>query len=154
MKVEVKKAPLITFQQESWDSYFEDIGSLWEEHKSEVGSADQMKINIPLYRGLEARGELFILTARRAGHIVGYVVAKICPHPHYDFLAAFEDGYFLHKSVRGEGLGKKIFEETFRLLAKRGVKKGYFHSKTLKTHRELFLTLGCFHSDEIWTKVL
>ena len=154
MRVEARKTPLTTFQVETWDSYFEGIGVLWEEHKSEIGSVDQMKINIPLYRGLEARGELFILTARRAGQIVGYVVAKICLHPHYDFLAAFEDGYFLHKSVRGEGLGKKLFEETFRLWTKRGVKKGFLHSKTLKAHRDLFGDLGCFHSDEIWTKVL
>jgi hypothetical protein len=154
VSVEVKKGR-VTFQQESLSTFVPDAELLWEQHKLEVGTADfEMEIDVPQFQSCEAMGQLFILTARRAGAMIGYVIVKVCKHPHYKALCGFEDAYFVIKGERGVRLGSGMIEESLRLLALRGVKKVFFHSKLFFAHRELFKALGFAHSDEIWTKVL
>jgi L-amino acid N-acyltransferase YncA len=146
---------MITFQFEPWAIFEKDSSHLWEEQYLDVGSQDfPVQVDSPLYSHLESQGQLQILTVRKDGVMIAYTVLIIRRHSHYPALCGFEDAYYVKKSERKAGIGRKLIQETLRLAQERGVKKVFFYSNCAKSHRALFLDLGFAHSDEVWSKVL
>lgn len=151
---------MITFELESWQSYFSEAPkALWPEHYAELCTrplAKPMSPDVPFFQFLDARGMLQVLTARRAGIMVGYCLMVVKRHSHYDLLAAFEDSYFLTKSERGNGNGLKLITSTLHHLRKRGVKEAYFMTKARAEldMSGLFEKLGFELSDKVFCKWL
>lgn len=152
----------VVFAVERWAEYFADCGDLWREHYDEIGSDKSkmpMRPDAARFQFLDETGQLLIITARRDGKMVGYLVVVVCPHPHYaDVLCGFEDAYFLTSAERkGSGMnfrsqtGVRLIQEGTRVLALAGVKKVFFHTKESRNLGVVFRRLGFKKSDEIYT---
>lgn len=144
---------MLTFQLEPWYVFWRDGEDLWREHYAEIGNKDyEMDVDSTLYQAFENAGQLQVLTARKDGRIIGYVVMLVRKHPHYNILCGFEDAYFLTKVERKGLTGVRLLNEAIKCAKVRGVKRVFFHSKVLKDLRRIFTRLGFKHSDELWAK--
>lgn len=137
---------MITFQVERWASYYPECEWLWKLQYAEVGPDREkvaLKMDIPSYEDLDSRGQLFILTARERGSIIGYYLAIVRTHLHYaDLLCAFEDIYFVAPANRKGLIGFKLLKEAEKRLKARGVKKVFVMTKKSKNVSRLFERLG------------
>lgn len=151
-------SPSVTFQVESWASYYSDPEreALWCEHYSELAvDKDEMPCgpDIHLFTSLDAIGALQILTARAAGRMIGYFLTVVRPHTHYcSVLCGFEDSYFISKPFRRGLTGVKLIKENERLLRARGVKKLFVMTKTSKDLGMIYDRLGYHCSDYTYAK--
>lgn len=146
---------MITFELETWDSYYAGCQELWKEHYEELCTrpgVKPMSPDVPYFQFLDANGMLQILTARCAGVMVGYCLVIVRRHTHYDVLGGFEDSYFLSKIQRKGGVGFRMLLAALHHLRKRGVQEVYFMSKTRFGMEKLFEKLGFEQSDQVWTK--
>jgi GNAT superfamily N-acetyltransferase len=98
---------------ESFTDIYSDLLPLFRSHWLELGPfRDRMPLapNVPIYSFLERAGELVVLTARRQGELVGYLIAKTGPGLHYaTTIQAITDIPYVHPSVRGRGIGYRLF---------------------------------------------
>ena len=141
------------FAEEKLDSYLRDAAGLWIEHYEELGRRDLvMDLDIPTFQSLEDLDCLCIVTARKDGVLKGYVIMIIRRHLHYHLICAMEDAYFLTKSERSFGIGKKMIEASLDFAKARGAEMAMFHSKVFESHRKLFAAEGFEQLDEIWVR--
>lgn len=123
-------------------------------HWAEVGAdrdSVEFELDVPLFRLLDARGQLQVLIARDGGAIVGYTIVVLRKHTHYKLFCGFEDAFFLAPEARNGLAGVKLIKETVKALRLRGVQKVFFHSKTVKPLGKIFERLGFTKSDEIYS---
>lgn len=109
------------------------------------------KPNNEMYAQLEEAGRLFILTARRDGVMVGYIVYIVCHHPHCtDLLCAYEEHYFLHQSARGGRNGLNLISQSLNMLRERGVDRAFISTPPgVKNQGRLLEHIGFEHSGDI-----
>lgn len=145
---------MLTFQRETFGALWPEAEPLMLLHWEEVG-ADRAKarfrLDVPTFQFLDLSGGLQVLTARRAGAIVGYSMVVIRPHLHYDLLCGFEDAYYLAPEERKGRTGIRLIQKTLEELKRRGVQKVFFHSKTVRPVGKIFERLGFTKSDEIYS---
>ena len=143
----------IVFAEESWGEYYKDCQELWKLHYKEIASdKDRKKLSadVTRYESLEACGQLYILTARKDGVMVGYVVAAICYHPHFsEILCAFEDMYFLAPEYRGAKVGMRLIKRALKGMKACGAQMAFFHTKDYKNNGRLLNACGLGLSDHI-----
>lgn len=150
---------MTTFHVEKWATFHRDAHPLFDMHWKEL-ALDQAKIPLGLdsarFQVLCDQGLLHIVTARKAGVVIGYFVAIVMPHLHYKDagLMAFTDMYFIRPGCRKGGCGVKLFTEAERTLRERGVVKAYLSTKVHQDHTQLFEKLGWRLSDKSFCKVL
>lgn len=103
---------------------------------------------------MDAAGILHILTMRVGANLVGYYMAFILPHPHYQDsgLMAITDAYYVLPEYLSGGRGMQLFVEAEQSLKKRGVVKAYLSCKIHKDLSELFEGLGWRLTDKSFTK--
>lgn len=106
---------------ESFVKIYEELMPLFHSHWLELGPfRDRMPLapNLATYHFLEMQGELLTLTARQDRKLVGYLIAAVRPGLHYSqTLQAITDIPYVHPSVRGRGIGFRLFyaaEEEFK----------------------------------------
>lgn len=104
-----------------------------------------------MYAALDAAGRLFILTARREGVMVGYIVYIVYNHPHCtDLLCAYEEHYFLHPSARGGRNGLNLIRQSLGILRKRGVDRAFISTPPgTKNQGRLLKYIGFEHSGDV-----
>lgn len=147
---------MITYQLESWDSYYSDPERerLWVEHYSEFSPAHESRMemgpDVNTYSALDRAGSLMVMTARRAGKLVGYCLVVVRRHIHYSALCGFEDSYFLTKSERNGLAGYKLIAKTLHALKKRGCARAYFMTKEFLNVALLFERLGMSKIDTVY----
>lgn len=104
---------MTTIAQESFIKIYDELGALFQEHWRELGPyKDRMPLSpdLALYGFLEEQGALLTLTARQDGRLVGYIVICIKRGLHYSTtLQAITDIPYVHPSVRGRGVGVRLF---------------------------------------------
>lgn len=61
------------------------------------------------YRALDEAGKLLLLTVRDRNRLVGYFVAFVARHPHYELLTAAMDIYYLLPEYRSALNGIRLF---------------------------------------------
>lgn len=150
---------MLTYQLESFESFYAGAQELMEEHHREVARDKahlQVSLDLPRYRVLDARGELLILTARHEGKMIGYLMVALARHPHYAVRCGFEDAHFLSKSYR-QGLRNpwfRLVELAENLARELGLFSLTIHSKPSNRAGEVLELLGYPKSDELHTKVL
>jgi hypothetical protein len=146
---------VITYQVETWASYFASCQTLWVEHYDEIAGDKErmpMRPDAALFEQLERAGQLQIVTARDAGIMVGYMLFVVRPHPHYaDVLCGFEDAYFMSIGSRRGTAGIKLIRESISVLKRRGVKRVFIHTKKAQDLGRILTFLGLSHSDEIYS---
>jgi GNAT superfamily N-acetyltransferase len=147
---------MITFHIESWAQYEADCQELWKLHYDEIAVSKErmpMRPDVTRYKGLEASGQLMILTARKSGAMIGYYLATVMPHPHYaDVLCGFEDSYFVAPAERKGMVGVRLIKEAEKRLKQRGVKKVFVMTKSFKDLGRIFERLGYEQSDICYAK--
>lgn len=149
---------MITFQEESFDPFFDDAQDLFLEHWKEL-ALNQSKIPMDLdrdrYQMMEKSGILFVLTARLNGHLIGYLVAFPMTHPHYKSagLMALTDMYYVMPKHR-RGVGVKLFTEFERRMRKRGAVQLMTGCKKHQDHTRMLEGMGWTNSDLTFVKVL
>jgi hypothetical protein len=152
---------MITFQVESWVDYYNDPEreNLWQEHYDDLQLAHENKMemspDIPGYERIEAAGQLIILTARKNGKLIGYSLAMVRRHLHYNALCGFEDSYFVTRSERGAGTGlvsagTGLIVKMLKLLKQRGCVRAYFMTKEFASIAQIFSRLDGKKMDEVW----
>lgn len=145
---------MITYQFESFSTFYADSAWLMAEHDKEVSIRGMpYRLDFPLYRHLEATGQLYILTAREAGLMVGYLMFKLARHPHYPILVAWEDAHFLAKPWRKGLLNPwfRMVKLAHRVAKDHGAVEFVMHEKETKPLGPLFRRLGARRSDALWT---
>jgi GNAT superfamily N-acetyltransferase len=117
----------ITYQTEPWEAYFPECQSLWLKHWLEV-ALDQAQIpldpDLERYQAYADAGQLFILTMRDEGKLVGYFTAILSGHLHYKSTPmAFVDLYLVDKPYRKGLAGVRLFREAETALRALGVRR-------------------------------
>lgn len=146
---------MITLHLESWQDYSRDpqCAVLWAEHYDEIAGDKTMPCgpDSPFFAFCDVNGMLQLLTARRAGVMIGYCIILVKPHPHYrTVLCGFEDCYFLTASERKGWAGVRLIKESLKKLQARGVKRAYFMTKLNHDVSKLFSRLGATNTDSVW----
>jgi GNAT superfamily N-acetyltransferase len=118
---------------ESFIEIYPELLPLLEEHWRELGPyKDRMPLSpqVELYSYLEAQGQLLTLTARQGGHLVGYFIGVVKHGLHYSTtLQAITDIPYVLPSVRGRGIGVRLFLAAQEELKARGVGPWFAGSK-------------------------
>lgn len=145
---------MITYQLESWESYYRDCQELWRMHYEEFRPFHKGRLefgpDVQLYEQAETAGRLHILVARASGVMVGYCLVKIGRHPHYTNICGFEDSYFVHPDYRKGWNGVKLIKRSIELLEKRGVMICYFMTKEFNSIEKIFIHLGLLRCDTVY----
>jgi len=146
----------ITFHSESWDAYYNDPDRerLWVEHYSEFVPAHENKMPIgpdcKAYQALANAGALEIITARKAGRMIGYCLIVCRRHIHYDSLCAFEDSYFVTKSERLGSVGTRLIKRALEVCEARGCVRAYWMTKEFNSIGKLFERMGMQKIDSVY----
>lgn len=147
---------MISFCTESWSQVRHEIAPLWQRHHDELV---QDKDRVPLapdlakYQAQDTAGSLHIVTARRRGALVGYVVAIVETHLHYRrTLCAFFDLYYLLPEHRAGWAGVRLFIEAERALKARGVQKLFSGTKLWQDASPIFERLGWVETERLFTR--
>jgi GNAT superfamily N-acetyltransferase len=150
----------LTFKVERWNSFWPECIPLWMHQYSEMSRepVQSWEPDVELYRFLDGKGRLQILTARQGnGRIVGYQMSIIQRHPHYaQRLASFDDTVFLEPEWRHGWHGYKMLKAVVQTLQARGCKMIFLHEKDYwaNTHGKgigsIYRRLGFRPSDRLW----
>ena len=147
---------MITFQIESWQQYFNDPQRLvlWQEHYEELEQAHSRQMPMApdeaFYAALDSAGILVILTARQDGILVGYCLAVIKRHPHYNAVCGFEDSYYLTPRARKGSIGYRLLKAMRDELTQRGCCRSYWMTKEFASVEVLFQRLGMKKMDSVY----
>lgn len=117
----------VTFQQESFDVWFDDAKELFAEHLVQVGDAPDayQEKNIPLMRRLDELGNMQIVTARSNGRMFGYLMTIVTPSlEKQGTSSAVQPTFFASKEF--PGLGLKLQRAAVEALKNRGDVKELF----------------------------
>lgn len=149
----------MTFQRESWEQFQKDAEELIEMNFRDLGlNKNKLKlaVNEEIFKEIDGKGRLHIITAREKGKLVGYHVSALLPHMHYKDagLMAYTDAYYVHTDYRKGGTGAKLFMEVERTLRERGVSKFYMTTKAHSDNGKLLEALGYEFTDRVFTKML
>lgn len=120
---------IATFNLPDWYDQIEALGQL---HKAETEAHlhDQpCVLNRTLYDALFAAGVLVCVGVFADGCIVGYAVATVAPHPHYDLTAAQHDSLFIHPDYRAPRLALRLVESVEAECKARGALFIAWHAK-------------------------
>ena len=106
---------------EPFDDFYRDGQGLIAEHLNRVGDDPSAveKMNIPLFRALDAMGALQTVTARCNGRVFGYLISVVSPSlefrgPPIGVLSTF------YASPDAPGVGLKLQRTSIKLLQERG----------------------------------
>ncbi|ACI52313.1 GCN5-related N-acetyltransferase [Gluconacetobacter diazotrophicus PA1 5] len=118
---------MTAYRVEPWARVLPELQALWEGHWREVGrDHDAMPLSPDLakYAAIDAQDCLHVVTMRCDGRLVGYVVAIIQTHLHYQtVLHAVLDLYYVVPEARRWMAGPALLRAAERTLAARGVRR-------------------------------
>lgn len=152
MPVVFKVEPFADFQEE-W------LGEISRRHWEELAMDKEsipIDVNLEQYKDMDQRGILHVLTARDGKKLVGYYIAMIVIHPHYQSFGpmAMTDIYYLSPEYRKGTIAFEMMAELEKSLKIRGVKKAYSSCKAHKDLTPLFQKCGWRLTDICFTKMI
>jgi GNAT superfamily N-acetyltransferase len=146
---------MISYQLESFAMLNAEAQGLFSLHAAEVASrSGPVALDIPSYQDLERRGALVVVTARKAGRIIGYLVLKIARDIHFEQRVAATDMFFVHQDERKHGIGGALIEKALGHLDWLGISKVFFGMKTKHPFRKLLRSKGFAPEEEVFVKEL
>lgn len=126
----------ITYGVESWWEVLPELRAMWPDHYQEVSDHDALSppdVDEENYGRAATMQGLHIVTMRRKGELVGYVLALVARHLHHQWaLSATVTMFWVRPAERKGWRGITLFKVLERTLAKRGVR--FLYSATL-THK-------------------
>ncbi len=146
------------FAVERWRDLRSEMLPLLVRHWREVAlnHADvPLDIDEARYRQLDEAGALHIVTARRAGALIGYHVAIISTHLHYaSTLHGITDVYWIAPECRAGRTGLRLFQAVEREMKALGVRKLFTATKLHLDQGALFEHLGYRPVERLYAKLI
>lgn len=118
--------------EESLDAMWADAQPLLDGHWRETTITPDvpLEVNRAAYAAAEAAGQLVILSARRAGQLLGYAVFGVCAPPHHQSLRyGVLDAFYVDPSARGRWLGVRLIRAAEEVLRARGCQRVLYGTK-------------------------
>lgn len=114
------------------------------------------KIDERIYKELEAKGVLHLVTARKEGKLVGIYLAFLVLNPHYagQGFMAFTDAYYLAPECRKGNIGMRFFSFVEKAWKAKGCVKAYTSHKIHRDRSAMMKELGWRAQDVMYTKIL
>lgn len=124
---------MLTFQVDSFEASIPELMELFPRHHAELGLfQDRMPLDPDLqeYVRRERAGELFLVTGRQDGSVVGYCTTSVRPGFHYKgTLTGTADIYYIVPEHRDRGLALPLFRTVEKELRRRRVQCWYSGTK-------------------------
>lgn len=118
-----------TFEPREWYDAIEALGQL---HKAEV-EADlhdlPCVLNREMYDTMHAYGALVCVGVFDGSNIVGYGIATVSPHPHYQLIQANHDSLFIHPRYRTPRVALRLIEAVEQACKAKGAAFIAWHAK-------------------------
>ncbi len=144
---------MTTYQRERLADVRPELTALIAAHWDEVAHHKDIRTLDPdwdQFEAMDAAGNLFFMTARADGLIVGYVAAILRPHLHSKGLkTAYVDAIFLAHSARRNNTGVRLLAMTDTALAAMA-DFIYWHVKPERDFATLLRRQGCEFIETIW----
>lgn len=123
-----------TISEITYDELLEQARGLFEAHRDELATNKalmEVNPNDGVYRSLEHAGKLMVVVVHDDdGHMIGYAVGILAPHPHYSALLCLEnDVVYLDPAHRGQGVGGVLIDQAEHRAALRGARFAQWHAK-------------------------
>jgi L-amino acid N-acyltransferase YncA len=143
----------ISFQREALARVRPDITELTVAHWEEVAhdkASRQLDPNWPAFEAMEAGGNLFVMTARADGQLIGYVAAMMQPHLNSRATRiALVQNIFLLAEYRRNNAGVRILQLA-DLALQELVDFIYWHIKPERDFTPLLKRLGYHYVEAVW----
>ena len=151
---------MLNFQVERWWALKSEIAPLLAQHYEEMPFDLPLSLDEATYDRIADADRLHILTARAwckessRFKLVGYFVALLARHLHYDILTAGMDVFYLSPEYRKGRNGLLLFREFEESLRKRGVRFALATARLERNPgaRELFKRLGWTEARVVYQK--
>jgi GNAT superfamily N-acetyltransferase len=151
-------APGTVYAEEPWSAFKTEAAPMFLRHWREIAlnhAEVPLDIDHERYDALAAVGALHVLTARRAGLLIGYHIAIISGHLHYrSTLHGITDVYYVAPECRHGVTGMRLFQAVERELKKRGVHKLFTATKLHLDQGPLFERLGYKPVERLYAKII
>lgn len=148
----------VMFAVERFSAIRHELMPLWQAHYDEIAEdkgAIPLDPDWPKYLHFDAGGFLVIITARKAGALIGYAFAVLDTHLHYrSTLFAMLDLYYLKPEHRGGRTALRLFEALEAALVARGVVKVAGNTKLAHDQGRIFHHLGWREAERLYVKLL
>jgi hypothetical protein len=145
----------LVYAREAMATVRPEIADLLAAHWEEVAhdkDARELDVHWEAFEALEAAGQLFLMTVRHSGALVGYVAAFLRPHLHSrKTMSAYVDALFLSPVARkGSKAGARLLKHTDTALS--GLADFiYWHVKPEKDFGPILQrSLGYHYVEAVW----
>ena len=148
---------MITYQVEAYSDCIEEMKGHYEEHYDELSVTKTVALepDYEAYYALERNGFSKVITCRKDGVLIGYIIFVITPHLHYkSCVTAMEDIYYVAKQERKGRVGIKLFQYAEQYLKSIGVNRVIYSTKIHLDNSRLFEYLGYSFIEKIYSKML
>jgi hypothetical protein len=142
----------IAFRQETWADYARDAEPLWREHSALTSLP--ISLNATAYETLEAHRALVIISARKAGRMIGYFTGIVTRHLHHDVIAGMEDGYFLTAGERRGLTGYRLLKAGANAMMARGALLLLMQGPVSDRHARMMQRLGFLPVETAYRRVV
>lgn len=146
---------MTTFQVESVEEWEAECKDLVYAHWQELGLDQDLEIapDYETMKRMEAAGAFYVVTVREDGKMVGYLLAVVNKHLHYNNAPKMliVDAYYIDPSAR-TGTGVKLIRFVEGISKRMGIIKIYFSCKVHRDHSKLFTAMGYTLSDFAFIK--
>lgn len=144
------------FARETWADCVDELRPMFVRHWEEIAL---QKDKVPLdpcyerYEEMDALGALNITTARLDGELVGYMIAVVSPHLHYNStVMAFHDIYYMKPEHRRGWNGVRLFRAAEQNLKDAGAEQFFVGHKVGLDLGPIFKRLGYSHVETTYAK--
>jgi len=150
---------MFIYQEEQLKDFVSEFDELLNPHMTEINITKrygfEFKPDYLRYIKMQEAGVLTVLTCRNDKELIGYTFFNIFNGIRFpDCKIAREDLYYIKPEFRGQGLGKKLFIETEKLLKEKGANQVIFTTKTYQDYSHIFESLGYEFYEKQFSKKL
>ena len=148
---------MVTYQVEKFSDCVEEIKPHLLNHYEElsVTKTFPMDPDWDAYARSNDEGKIIIVTCRKDGELVGYIVYFLVYNLHYQTMkTALEDVYYLAKAERKGRVGIKLFKFAEQVLKDIGVDRVIYGTKIHLDNSKLFEYLGYTVFEKLYSKMI
>ena len=148
---------MVTYQVEAYSDCIEEMKEHYDDHYNELSVTKTVVLepDYDSYFTLEKTGFLKVVTCRKEGKLIGYIMFIVNGHLHYkSCITAHEDIYYITKSERKGRVGIKLFQFAEQYLKSIGVNRIIYGTKTHLDNSRLFEYLGYSFFEKLYTKMI
>ena len=148
---------MVTYQVEKFSDCIEEIKPHLQEHYEELSVTKTFPLDPDwdAYKKTEEENRVFVVTCRKDGELVGYIIYFIVYNIHYrTMIMAVEDIYYLAKAERKGRVGIKLFKFAEQALKAIGVNRVVYGTKIHLDNSKLFEYLGYTIFEKLYSKMI